>query len=61
MKEIKNLNVKINWGFVLRLNITDIEEMKEFIESLEDTTVIFSTVSGNRLYIKESEGGKNER
>lgn len=55
MKDIGNLNVKINWAFVLRINVSDIKKIKNFIESFDDTTVVFSTISGNRLYIKEQE------
>ena len=53
MNEKGKLNIKVNFGFVLRVNVFDIEKIKKFIESLEDTTVVFSTISGNRLYITE--------
>lgn len=56
MNDFGNLNVKVNWGFVLRINISDIEKIKKFIESIEGATAVFSTISGNRLYIKEGGG-----
>ena len=58
MNNLGDLNVKVNWGFVLRVNVSDIEKIKHFIESLEDTTVVFSTVSGNRLFITEEGSGE---
>jgi len=55
----ENLNPKVNLGFVLRLNISDIEKIKNFIESVDDAVVVFSTVSGNRLFVKEE--GREEK
>ena len=47
-------NVKFNLGFVLRVSPEDLQNIKDFIESLENVTIVHSQVSGNRLYIKES-------
>lgn len=46
-------NVKLNLGFVLRVTPDNLQKIKDFIESLEDVTIVHSQVSGNRLYIKE--------
>ena len=48
-----NFNVKLNLGFVLRVTPEDLQKIKDFIESLENVTIVHSQVSGNRLYIKE--------
>jgi hypothetical protein len=61
MKEKKsnfdhNFNVKFNLGFVLRVTPEDLQKIKDFIESLENVTIVHSEISGNKLYIKE-EGG----
>lgn len=44
---------KLNLGFVLRVTPEDMQKIKEFIESLENVTIVHSQVSGNRLFIKE--------
>ena len=49
----QNFNVKFNLGFVLRVTPEDLQKIKNFIESLEDVTIVHSQISGNRLYIKE--------
>jgi len=46
-------NVKLNLGFVLRVTPEELTKIKDFIESLENVTIVHSQVSGNRLYIKE--------
>lgn len=49
----QGFNVKLNLGFVLRVNPESLQKIKEFIESLDNVTIVHSQVSGNRLYIKE--------
>lgn len=49
----QTFNVKLNLGFVLRVYPDDLQKIKTFIESLPNITIVFSQVSGNRLYIKE--------
>lgn len=46
-------NVKLNLGFVLRVTPENLQKIKDFIESLDNVTIVHSQVSGNRLYIKE--------
>jgi len=46
-------NAKFNLAFVLRVTPKSLEEIKNFIEKLEDIVIVHSQVSGNRLYIKE--------
>ena len=48
-----SFNVKINLGFVLRVTPDNLQKIKDFIESLDNVTIVHSQVSGNRLYIKE--------
>ena len=48
-----SFNVKLNLGFVLRVTPDSLQKIKDFIESLDDVTIVHSQVSGNRLYIKE--------
>lgn len=49
----RTFNVKLNLGFVLRVTPEDLTKIKNFIESLENVTIVHSQVSGNRLFIKE--------
>jgi len=49
----KSFNVKFNLGFVLRVFPEDLQRIKEFIESMENVTIVHSQISGNRLFIKE--------
>lgn len=48
-----SFNVKINLGFVLRVFPEDLQRIKDFIESLENVTIVHSQISGNKLFIKE--------
>lgn len=50
-----SFNVKFNLGFVLRVTPEDLQKIKDFIESLENVTIVHSQISGNRLYIKEED------
>ena len=49
----QGFNVKLNLGFVLRVTPESLQKIKDFIESLDNVTIVHSQVSGNRLYIKE--------
>lgn len=58
MKEKKSdfhqkFNVKFNLGFVLWVDPEDLHKIRNFIESLENVTIVHSQISGNRLFIKE--------
>lgn len=46
---------KLSLGFVLRVTPEDMQKIKDFIESLEDVTIVHSQVSGNKLFIKEED------
>ena len=56
MKKIENFNAKVNFAFVIRANVFEIEKIKNFFQTLENTTIVFSTISGNRLFITEKKG-----
>jgi hypothetical protein len=50
-----NFNVKFNLGFVLRVTPDNLNKIKDFLESLENVTIVHSQISGNRLFIMEEE------
>lgn len=48
-----SFNVRLNLGFVLRVTPDSLQKIKDFIESLDDVTIVHSQISGNRLYIED--------
>jgi len=55
----RELDAKFNLGFVVRVNPEGYRKIKDFIEESTDVDVVFSHISGNKLYIKEE--GQHER
>ena len=51
------MNIKFNFAFVLRVEPADLEKIKDFIEKLENVVIVYSQISGNRLYIREERAG----
>lgn len=49
----KGFDVKFNLGFVVRVTPNSLQKIEDFIKKLDDVTIVFSKISGNKLFIKE--------
>ncbi|KXA95557.1 hypothetical protein AKJ65_01550 [candidate division MSBL1 archaeon SCGC-AAA259E19] len=47
------LKTEITFAVVLRADVGDVQQVKEYLDGFDDLSVIYQKSSGGKLYIKE--------
>jgi hypothetical protein len=50
---------RLNLGIIVKGNFKDLQAIKDYIESIPEVRVAFSTFSGDKLFVVPHRGGRS--